>query len=181
MLTPSELETRFPHLFTEVIWPWGPTRARFMLLNEPPPAALISNINVIPRCEDNWLILRLSDSNWEILGGTLEPGESYLETARRELLEEAGARLLSLRIFGGWHCHSLAAKPYRPHLPHPEFYRLVGLGQVEIITSPTNPAGAEQVARVDCASLDAITERFISIGRHDLAEVYRLAETCLVN
>ena len=85
-------------------------------------------------------------------GGTLEPDEPYLETLRRELLEEAGARLLTFTPLGAWHCQSVEPQPYRPHLPHPEFYRLVGWGQVELVGVPTSPAGAEQVAAVELVS-----------------------------
>ena len=173
------LKSSYPHLFEEVLWPWGPTRALFELLEALPAEALISNINITPHTPGGWVMLGLADGSWEIPGGTREPGEAILETARRELLEEAGARLLSLRIFGGWRCHSLAEKPYRPHLPHPEYYRLVGIGEVEITGPPGNPAGAEQVAKVEVAPLELVTARFAAAGRDDLAEVYRLANIFL--
>jgi hypothetical protein len=32
---------------------------------------------------------------WDITGETLEPGETYLQTIQREMLEEAGAKLLT--------------------------------------------------------------------------------------
>jgi hypothetical protein len=122
----------FPHLFQETIWPWGPIRATFELRDELPPEHLISNINMVPYIGDQWLIIR-SEKGWGITGGTLEPKEHYLKAISRELLEEAGAQLLSFTIFGAWHCHSLSTQPYRPHLPHPEFYRLVGYGGVELV------------------------------------------------
>jgi len=171
----DQLASQYPHLFNEVIWPWGPARARFVLLVEPPPGRLIANINIVPRAGDDWVILRLADGSWEIPGGTLEPGEIYLETARRELREEAGAELISLRVFGGWHCFSLASKPYRPHLPFPEYYRLVGLGEIELAGTPENPAGAEQVTTVERVSLATAVVRFNSLQRYDLAELYQLA------
>ena len=69
----------------------------------------------------------------DIVGGTLEPGETYRDTIRRELPEEAGARLVTFELFGAWHCHSSAPQPCRPHLPHPEFYRVVGCGEIELV------------------------------------------------
>jgi 8-oxo-dGTP diphosphatase len=149
-------------------------RAQFENLDMLPPH-LISNVNVVPYVGDQWLVIRLENGNWEIPGGTLEPDESYLDAARRELLEEAGARLLTFQIFGAWKCISEAPKPYRPHLPHPEFYRLVGYGEVELVGLPLNPSDAEQVASVELVTLDEAARRYRSVGRDDLAELYLLA------
>jgi 8-oxo-dGTP pyrophosphatase MutT (NUDIX family) len=167
----------YPHLFQETIWPGGPTQVRFELRETPPPANLIANVNIVPQVGSAWLILKLADGTWEIPGGTLEPGETYLEAARRELLEEAGARLVSFKLFGAWHCYSQAAQPYRPHLPFPEFYRVVGVGEIELIQQPENPVGGEQVVQVETVSLETVIERFNLIGRTDLAELYHLAAT----
>ncbi|MCA9929435.1 MAG: hypothetical protein KC419_13190 [Anaerolineales bacterium] len=38
--------------------------------------------------------------------------------------------------------------PYRPHLPFPTSYRLLGVGEVRQITAPTNPADGELVVQV---------------------------------
>ncbi len=103
----------YPHLFHEAIWPWGPTRARFLLLDKAPLTSQIANINIVPRIRTFWVILQLSDGQWEIPGGTLEPGEDYIHAIRRELKEEAGAELVSHQILGAWQCTSLTDKPYR--------------------------------------------------------------------
>ena len=50
--------------------------------------------------DNRWLVLRLQTGEWEIPGGTLEAGESYIEAINRELIEEAGARLISFESFG---------------------------------------------------------------------------------
>jgi 8-oxo-dGTP pyrophosphatase MutT (NUDIX family) len=120
-------------------------------------------------------MIRLKDGSWEMPGGTLEPDEGYIDTARRELLEEAGARLLSFRLIGAWRCFSLADKPYRPHLPFPEYYRVVGVGEVEVIKLPENPLDGEEVSIVSSVPLETAVAQFMSARRYDFAELYQLA------
>ena len=163
----------FPNLFGRTNW--QTVTCEFECLNEIPPLDLISNVNLVPFKGDRWLILRLQTGEWEVPGGTLEPGESYSEAINRELIEEAGARLITFEPLGAWHCFSTAPKPYRPYLPHPEFYRLAGYGAVEIISSPENPEDGEQVASVDFVSIKEAVERFRDINRFELAELYQLA------
>ncbi len=176
MAVPEEYAAAFPHLFREVIWPWGPTRAVFEYHESLPPAHLISNVNFVPFVDEKrCLILRLQDNSWEIPGGTLEPAEQYLDTIRRELREEAGANLMNFELLGMWKCYSAAERPYRSHLPHPLSYRLVGYGNVKRMGKPLNPPDGEQIAVVDIVSVEVASQRFLSIGRADLAELYRFA------
>jgi len=169
------LPKKYPHLFREVTWPWGPTKAEFVLIENTLPARLISNVNIVPRMADRWVVIRLSDGLWEIPGGTVEPGEDYMTTIRRELLEEAGAKLKTFQILGAWRCHSFAEKPFRPHLSHPESYRLVGVGEIEIVRSPQIPADGEEVVLVESVPLEVAVGRFRDTDRKDLAELYQFA------
>ena len=167
--------SKYRHLFAEATWPSGPTRVAFGRCTEPPPDGLISNVTVVPFVGDRYVIIRLASGRWEVPGGTLEPGECYLDAARRELLEEAGARLVNARVIGAWRCHSLAESPYRPHLPHPESYRLALLAEVEIAGPPANPDGGESVSLVECVGVDEAARRLAEAGRDDLADLYRFA------
>ena len=164
----------FPELFEDKLLPWGPIRA-VLELDVTPPDELISNVNFVPCVKDKWVVVK-HENGWCIVGGTLEPGEGYLDTIKRELMEEAGAVLKTFHLVGAWHCHSLADKPYRPHLPWPEFYRLLAYGEVEISGKPTNPKGAEQVSEVAALSLEEACRR-LETKEDDgkqLADSYRL-------
>src|SRR5262249_48604726 len=143
----------YPHLFRPEVWPWGPTHAIFESLDAPPPEHLISNVNFVAYKGDQWLVLRLDDGSWEIPGGTLEPGEHFHDALCRELLEEAGAALINSAPLGAWRCHSEAPQPYRPHLPHPDYYRFILSGEVSIIGKPLNPPDGEKVVSVEFVSL----------------------------
>lgn len=165
----------FPNLFAETDLTIPGMNARFQRLPASPPTHLISNVNVVPFIGNDCLVIVLSENHIDIPGGTLEAGETYLDAAKRELIEEAGAQLLDFNLFGGWHCRSSSPQPYRPHLPHPEFYRLTGYGNVRQIGLPANPLDGEQIIRVDRLSLRDAVQCFQTQGRDDLAELYQLA------
>src|SRR5579859_167513 len=163
----------YPHLRGPVHWA---RVVAYFELGADPPDRLISNVSIVPFVGAGCLVLGLADGEWELPGGTREAGEPYLATARRELLEEAGARLLAFTPFGAWRCHSSAPAAYRPHLPHPEFYRLTGYGEVTIVGPPQIPAaGGELVVTVDCVPVAEASRRFRAGGRPDKAELYELA------
>ena len=157
-------------------------RWQFELRTAPPPANLISNVYSVSFIGAQCLLIRMLHRQrevWDITGGTLEPGETYLDAIRRELMEEAGAQLLTFEPFGAWHCWSSVPAPYRPHLPHPESYRVVGYGEVALVGSPTNPPDGEQVIEVACVSVEEAVRRLRTSWPDlpELAELYRLAGT----
>lgn len=167
------LVRRFSALFGDVCW--GDLSCQFGLVDAAPPADTIGNVNVIPFIGDQCLMMRLGDGTVGMPGGTLEPGEDYWTAITRELMEEMGAGLLTFEPLGTWHCHSSSSGPYRPHLPHPDFNRFVGYGDVEIIGVPTIPEGGEDVVAVDLVSVEEAHERFVEMNRPELGQAYLLA------
>lgn len=141
-----DLEVEFPNLAARSSW--GPMTNAFRL-GLFPPDELISNVSIVPFCDDKLVVLRLENGRHEPPGGTREPNEAWIDTLRRELVEEAGAELKSFSYVGSWQWTTAAAQPYRPHLPHPTGYRVVGVGEISITGEPTNPANGEQVAAVE--------------------------------
>lgn len=167
-------EDEYPYLMTEHTWSWGPVATVFE--QKSPPKELVSNIAIAPFDDSGWLIVR-QKVGWGMVGGTLEPGETYIETLRRELLEEAGCLLIDYEIFGSLRMRSLAPNPYRAHLPFPLSYRLLAMGKVRRVGEPTNPKGGEQILEVSTYPLDEACRKLQKRPEDGplLAEIYRLA------
>ncbi|NUU79793.1 NUDIX hydrolase [Paenibacillus xylanilyticus] len=163
---------QFPALSTSIHW--GTIEADFRL-NDIVDEALVSNVSIIPFVGNQCVVFQLDNGKWELPGGTLEPGEHYPDGLKREVMEELGAELQSYQIFGQFHCTSGALEPYRPHIPHPHFVRLIGYGDVEIVGSPLNPVDGEQVVAVETVEIDEAVRRFQEQNRSDIAEMYQLA------
>jgi 8-oxo-dGTP diphosphatase len=138
---------RFPELFAPGYWEWGDLDVRFTV--DEPPDELISNVHVVCRATGG-IVVCGNDIGWRFLpGGTREPGETIEELVRRELLEEAGARLTGpLTWLGAHRADHRRPAPYRPHLPHPVSYWANFVADVVIEQEPTNPEDGEQVTEV---------------------------------
>ncbi len=88
---------------------------------------------------ENALVITSPDREHILPGGRREPGESLIETLRREALEEAGWSLRSLRLLGFKHFHHIIPRPdNHPYpYPYPDFLQVVypGLPRRTIPTS----------------------------------------------
>ncbi|OMF37522.1 NUDIX hydrolase [Paenibacillus sp. FSL H8-0548] len=163
---------QYPALSKGIVW--GAVENCFSLDYEVDEAS-ISNISIIPMVGDQYVIMKIDNGKWELIGGTLEPDEFYMDALVREVKEEIGAELVNYKPFGCFKCQSSASEPYRPHIPHPHFVRLVGYGEVHIVGAPLNPPDGEQVIAVEVVAIEEAIRRFEEIDRHDIAELYRMA------
>jgi 8-oxo-dGTP diphosphatase len=167
------LARRFPRLFAPERWEWGNLDTQFSL--DLPPDELVSNVHLLARTGGELVVCR-NDKGWRFLpGGTREPDEPIEQTARRELREEAGARLDGpLRWIGAHRGDHNSPGPYRPHLPYPVSYWLYATADVTLDGMPTNPPDGEQVLEVlalpPAQAADWLAEYDVQMG-----ELVRLA------
>ncbi|GAA1707718.1 hypothetical protein GCM10009745_64470 [Kribbella yunnanensis] len=177
MQTEESWAQQFPELFAAADWPWAQVDVRYTV--DRPDDELLSNVHVIGRTPEGILACS-NDLGWRFLpGGTREAGETIEELVRRELVEEAGARLLGpLTWLGGHRADHRRPTPYRPHLPHPLSYWATVVADVVLEGPPTNPEDGEQVVEVlvlppteAAAYLDAKDD-----GGHNMGSQVRLAQ-----
>jgi len=167
------VESNYPILTGSITW--GPVTSRFRT-NAVEDESYISNISIVPIVGDRYVMMQIDTGAWELIGGTLEPNERYMDGLKRELAEELGAELRTFHVFGHFACHSVADTPYRPHIPHPDFIRLMGYGEVELVGKPLNPEDGETVVAVELVTIEEAVSRFRQQGRYDLAELYQYVD-----
>jgi 8-oxo-dGTP diphosphatase len=166
--------TRFPSLSQGVRWRnTALTGAR--AVNGRPNISRLQSVNMVPFVGDEVLVITLENGHIMLPGGTREHGESLFETISREMREETGHAIDACFPFLVMEWVSFDPTPWRPWMTHPEFERLVCLGQVHHVGAPENPDGAEQIAHVHLLEL-ATADRFLrDAGRPELADVYTYA------
>jgi hypothetical protein len=108
----------------EVRWYGGamPLRLAYFLSAELPPPEYVTSVRAVVLHQDTVLVLRNADSVHALPGGRREPGESFEQTLRREILEESGWAIRAPRPLGFVHLRHLAPRPAGYAYPHPDFF-----------------------------------------------------------
>ncbi len=164
----------YPALFAPVRW--GVVRVSgFVVTATIPDKAMIQSVNIVPFIGNRCVVVEEEDGRLTLPGGTRESDESLLATVQREAVEEAGAELDSIAPLGYWTCHSERSTPWRVHLAHPDYLRLVLIADVRLIQPPTNPVDGEQIARVSVLEVGEAVSRFTAVGQAELADLYAIA------
>ena len=105
----------------DVVWGDLPIYAAYYVTSEPLPEELVTSVRAVVLCGELVLVSRNRDAVHALPGGRREPGESFEETLRREVLEETGYAIGRPRRLGVAHLRHLAPKPAGYPFPHPDF------------------------------------------------------------
>ena len=107
-----------------------PNEYHLILDDREPPAELTSSALILAFAGERLLMTRLRRRDWDIPGGHVEQGETPAETARRELDEETGATVGSLRVLGYDKFIVYAPRPEGYRYPFPISYQLFYLAKI---------------------------------------------------
>ena len=90
-----------------------------------PPAELVTSVRGIATLDQQVVMLENRDGKHFLPGGRREPGEAYIDTLRREILEECGLEVAASEYLGFVHLRHESAKPADYDYPYPDFFHLV--------------------------------------------------------
>jgi ADP-ribose pyrophosphatase YjhB (NUDIX family) len=110
-----------------VTWGQQVLRVRNYLTEREPPAEYVTSVRCVVIRGDEVLVVRDPDEVHILPGGRVAPGETFQQTAVRELQEATGWTVGKLRQVGIKHFHHLSPKPARYPYPYADFLQLVYL------------------------------------------------------
>jgi ADP-ribose pyrophosphatase YjhB (NUDIX family) len=128
------LETVTPVAVEESAWAKGTLPLRICAFTTPAelPDELVLSVRCLVIVEGQLVVCENADGYFHAWpGGRREPGETFVETACREVHEETGWRLNpdTLRPMGWLHLQHLNRQPDDHPYPHPDFLQIVYSGK----------------------------------------------------
>lgn len=118
----APLTSRVSEVYT---WPAARFAVNTYLHSTPPPAAFVTSVRAVVLRAREVLVVQDPDGRHILPGGRREAGESYGETAIREVLEETGWQVAVGALLGFKHFYYLTPKPPEVVAPYPAFAQLV--------------------------------------------------------
>jgi ADP-ribose pyrophosphatase YjhB (NUDIX family) len=120
-----------PVVIHEAEWPLGPLRFCAHVGAVELPREVVTSVRVIVQVDDSVVVCTNVGGSHPWPGGRLEPGESWLDAAVREVHEETGWHLQrdTVRQLGWLHCEHLSSVPGDHPFPHPDFLQYVVTGR----------------------------------------------------
>lgn len=116
--------------FTETVWADGTLPLRVTAFFDPVnlPSEIVTSVRCFVLVHDQIVICQTPDGSWHPWpGGRREPGETYEETALREVHEETGWLLKqgTIEPIGWLHLEHLRTPPNDHPFPYPDFLQAV--------------------------------------------------------
>lgn len=114
----------------DIAWLPLPNEIALILDNQLPPQPAITSALALAFDGECILMTNLHQRGWDIPGGHLDPGETPEAAMRREVIEEAGALLADVQLFGYQRIRLLGQVPSGYRYPHPNSYQVLYLARV---------------------------------------------------
>ena len=133
MVTPllSAIQTAGRYLATDhAVWRWRsyelPLEIQSFVSSHLPDMSYVTSVRGILLRDHEVLLLANGDGIQHVIpGGRIDPGESALETLKREIGEETGWTFVQPEMLGVMYLRHLAPCPPGYPYPHPEFLQVV--------------------------------------------------------
>lgn len=123
-----------------------------------PPEELITSVRGVLFTEAGVAVLYNRGGSHILPGGRQQAGESFLDTLRREIMEETGCSVEDSRLLGFLHLRHLTPRPEGYPYPYPDFFQLVyGVEGRVAVRGSADPDGWEQ--RVEFVPVSELRKR----------------------
>lgn len=115
-------------------WDWGTIQleSALYLTHRHPPQHYVTSVRTIVFKGDEVLVVSDPDILHVLPGGRRELGETYVETAQRECLEETRWQIEVGQMIAVTHCHHLNPKPANYTYPYPDFFQIIYVARATI-------------------------------------------------